>query len=179
MKRTFKFAPTVSKEIDRVVREAAPDGCIVTETISVTRSPRERRSFRCSAICVCCVVIPFRSCPPIGCRIGPWKWSGCKAASMPRRGSARGSILRLRRSRRAVCPDGSGEPLSGQSQHPDRRLWSDTTVRASHRPATVERVAARRWFGGGHVAVSGPALQAFAPGRLRLFAPGPVADGSE
>src|SRR5208337_676644 len=67
------------------------------------------------------------------------------------------------------------EPLSGQSQHPDRRLWPDTTVGTSHRPATVERVAARHGFGGGHVAVSGPALQALALGRLRLFAPGPVA----
>jgi hypothetical protein len=39
----------------------------------------------------------------------------------------------------------------------------------------VERVAARHGFGGGQGAVSGPALQAFALGRLRLFAPGPVA----
>ena len=60
-----------------------------------------------------------------------------------------------------------------------RRLWSDTTGRASHRPATVERVAAWRGFGGEHVAVSGPALQALALGRLRLFATGPVAACTE
>src|SRR5205085_12675535 len=67
------------------------------------------------------------------------------------------------------------EPLSDQSESLARHLWSDTTGRASHRAATLERVTARRGFGGGHVAVSGPIRQALAFRRLRLFATGPVA----
>src|ERR1035437_4783554 len=66
------------------------------------------------------------------------------------------------------------EALSGQSQSPPRRLWPDTTGRASHRSAALERVAAGRGFGGEHVAVSGPALPALALRRLRLFAAGLV-----
>ena len=67
------------------------------------------------------------------------------------------------------------EPLADQSRSAQERLWSATTGRTSHRPATLESVAAGRGFGGGDVAVSSPLLQAFAPGRLCLFATGSVA----
>jgi len=48
-----------------------------------------------------------------------------------------------------------------------------------HTAQQLERVAAWRGLGGGDVAVSGPALQALALRRLRLFATGPVAACTE
>ncbi len=94
---------------------------------------------------------------------------------MLRRRSAQGWILRLSRSRPAACPDESGEAPSDQSRESQKRLGSDSAGRAWHRGATVETVTAVRRFGRADVAVSGPKLQAFAAGRLRLSATGPVA----
>jgi len=132
------------------------------------KKPKERRSFRCSATYVGLVVIRFRLAWLSTVVSAPGGGEAARGFDA-QAGFGTGLDPRLRRSRRLLAA--SLEPLSDQSHHSQRRLWADATVRASHCPATVERVAARRWFGGGHVAVSGPALQALALGDYACLRP--------